>query len=97
MRNEKTCLNETETALSARTAGPALACTLTSTFLFFHESFRIRASVQQQVQLSTAHSPPEEPVQQREKENKNGGGAVAMSRKIQWHPHKPVKKSEHFC
>ena len=38
MRNEQTCLNETETALSARTAGPALACTLTSTFLSFHES-----------------------------------------------------------
>ena len=96
MRNEQTCLSETETALSARTAGPALACTLTSTFLSFHESFHIRASVRQQVQLSTAHSPREEPVQQREKENKNGGGAVAMSRKIQWHPHKRVKKSEHF-
>ena len=96
MRNEQTCLNETETALSAQTAGPALASTLTSTFLSFHESFRIRASVWQQVQLSTAHSPREEPVQQREKENKNGGGAVAMSRKIQWHPHKRVKKSEHF-
>ena len=62
-------------------------------FSLFHESFRIRASVQQQVQLSAAHSPREEPVQQREKENKNDGGVLAMSRKIQWHLHKRVKKS----
>ena len=95
MRNEQTCLNETGTVLSVRTAGPALACTLTSTFLSFHKFFRILASVRQQVQLSTAHSPREEPEQKREKENKNGVGAVAMSRKLRWHPHKQEKKSEH--
>ena len=84
-------MNETETALSTRTASPALACTLTSTdlsfvaspalactltstVLSFHKSFHILASVRQ---VSTTHSPRAGAAREK-KENKNGGGAVAI-------------------
>ena len=78
-------MNETETVLSARTASPAQACTLTSTVLSFHESFHNLAA-QYDNKSNSAQLTLHEPVQQGKKEeNKKWQRCCShRSRKLRW-------------